>query len=203
LSWSWTLFYRALGSLFVVVFLALAYTPVVGALCELVLLPGQLGPADAIVVLGSGLNPDGLPTASSERKALTGIELHRRGLAPLLVFVGADAREGAARARLAGELGVGREAMLMASGAPTTRDEAERVASLLRQSGARRLLLVTGGVHMRRAVGLFAKQGFEVAPAPIADTYCWEPVAEQRIMLATQVLRELAAIAYYRLAGYL
>lgn len=199
----WPALCRALGALFLATFLALGYTSVSEAWCRMVVLPAQLGPADAIVVLGAGVTPDGSLTSSSERKANAGIELRRKGLAPLLVFVGAARLEGERRARLARELGVPSEKILTAFGARTTRDEAQRVARLLRPSGARRILLVTGGLHMRRAIGLFAKQGLDAAPAPINDTQCWEPVAEQRIMLAIQLLRELLATSYYRLAGSL
>ena len=164
-------------------FLALAYTPVAGACCQLVVLPARLDPADAIVVLGAGLTAEGSPTASSERRALKGIDLQRRGLAPLLVFVGADRREGEGRARRARELGIPPQAILVAAGARTTRDEADRVASLLRPGGARRILLVTGGIHMRRALGLFAKQGFDVAPAPI-DRGVGDPLYADRRLVA-------------------
>ena len=54
---------------------------------------------------------------------------------------------------------------------------------------------------MRRAAGLFARAGFEVAPAPVDDTFCWEAAAEDRVALAYELLREQLAVTYYRLAG--
>jgi uncharacterized SAM-binding protein YcdF (DUF218 family) len=182
-------------------FLAAAFTPLAERWCERCLLPPRLAPAAAIVVLGSGVNGDGELTGSSQRKALAGIELYRKGLAPKLIFVGWEGEEAMGRARLALELGVTAEAIETASGARTTRDEAERVSALLLARGLRRVLLVTGGLHMRRAAGLFGRAGFEVAPAPIPDTSCREPVPEQRVALAIALLRESAALAYYRLAG--
>jgi uncharacterized SAM-binding protein YcdF (DUF218 family) len=194
---------RVLGGAFAAAFLAAAFTPLAERWCERCLLPSRLAPAEAIVVLGSGVNGDGELTGSSQRKALAGIELYRKGMAPKLIFVGWEGREAMERARLALELGVAAEAIETASGARTTRDEAERVSALLLARGVRKVLLVTGGLHMRRAAGLFAHAGFEVAPAPIPDTFCREPVPEQRVALAITLLRESAALAYYRLAGYL
>jgi uncharacterized SAM-binding protein YcdF (DUF218 family) len=194
---------RVLGGAFVAAFLAAAFTPLAERWCERCLLEPRLEPADAIVVLGSGVGPDGGMTGSSQRKALAGIELHRKGLAPRLIFVGWESREAEARALLALELGVAAESILTASGARTTRDETELAAALLRASGAKRVLLVTGGLHMRRAAELFGRAGFAVAPAPVRDTHCREPVPEQRVSLAVALLRETVALAYYRLAGYL
>lgn len=194
---------RALGVVFVAGFLAAAYTPLAEVCCERALLAPRIGPADAVVVLGSGVDPEGELTGSSQRKALQGIELHHEGLAPLLVFVGADSQEGEARRRFALELGVSGEAILTGSGAHTTRDEALQAAALLRPHGARRVLLVTGALHMRRAAGLFARAGLEVSPAPISDTYCREAIPEQRLVLATLLVREALALAYHHLAGYL
>jgi uncharacterized SAM-binding protein YcdF (DUF218 family) len=194
---------RALGLLAVAGFLAAAYTPLSGAWCEQVLPVRRLAPADAVVVLGSGLKPNGDPSASSERKALLGIELCRKRLAPLLVFVGAESAEAEGRKRMALELGVSPGAILAHGGARTTKDEADHALALLRPRRARRILLVTGGLHMRRAAELFTRAGFEVAPAPVDDTFCWEATAEERIALAYALLREQLAMSYYRLAGYL
>jgi uncharacterized SAM-binding protein YcdF (DUF218 family) len=194
---------RALGALLVAALLATAFTPLAERWCERCLVPARLEPADAIVVLGSGIGADGELTGSSQRKALAGIELALQGLAPRLIFVGWEGRENEARALLALELGVKAEAILTGSGARTTRDEAETAAAMLRAGGAGRVLLVTGRLHMRRAAGLFERAGFQVAPAPIPDTHCREPIPEQRVTLMVLLLRESAAIAYYRLAGYL
>jgi uncharacterized SAM-binding protein YcdF (DUF218 family) len=199
----WSRLCRALGALATAALLAVAFTPLAERWCERCMLQERLEPADAIVVLGSGVGADGDMTGSSQRKALAGIELHRRGLAPRLIFVGWETREAQARARLALELGVGAEAILTAAGARTTRDEAEFAAALLRAAGATRVLLVTGALHMRRAAALFGRAGFVVAPAPVGDVYCRERVPEHRVGLAVALLREAAALAYYRVSGYL
>jgi uncharacterized SAM-binding protein YcdF (DUF218 family) len=198
----WSRLCRVLGAGLTLALLAAAFTPLSERWCESCLLAPRLSPADAIVVLGSGVDADGQMTGSSQRKALFGIDLYRKRLAPRLVFLGWE-EEAEARRSLALGMGIAPEAILAGSGARTTRDEAERATTLLRSSAVRRVLLVTGGLHMRRAARAFERAGFEVAPAPIPDIFCRETVPEHRVTLTLMLLRESAALAYYRLAGYL
>jgi uncharacterized SAM-binding protein YcdF (DUF218 family) len=87
--------------------------------------------------------------------------------------------------------------------ANTTREEALRIGAELRPRHARRILLVTDSMHMRRAQGLFEAAGFEVLPAT-ADTISGRARApEDRLELMRWVLGEAVARVYYRLAGYL
>jgi uncharacterized SAM-binding protein YcdF (DUF218 family) len=167
----------------------------------------RLEPASAIVVLGATGYEDGSLNSASLRRAIHGIALWHRGLAPTIVLMGAPVSEtlteAAIRSRLARDLGVPAEAILTGDRARTTRDEATHVADLLRPSGATRILLVTGGGHMRRARGLFEQRGFTVLPAPVGEAPFASNVAEDRLDLARIVMGELLARAYYRLAGYL
>src|SRR5207302_11350734 len=99
----------ATGTLVVAFFLASVFTPgpsVVGYWTSV--LPG-VGPADAIVVLGAGAStPPGILDGPSLRKALYGIRLYRRGLAPLLVFSG-GADDGDQRGEVSLRVDRGRE----------------------------------------------------------------------------------------------
>jgi uncharacterized SAM-binding protein YcdF (DUF218 family) len=140
-------------------------------------------------------------------RARYGIALYRRGLAPLLVFTGPARGEGPAeatvRAELARELGIPAEVILTETGAKTTREEAVRVGALLRPRGVRKILLVTNSLHMARARGLFERDGFEVLAAPTDDLSKTLGEPELRIELMRQMLEELIAQLYYRVAGYL
>jgi uncharacterized SAM-binding protein YcdF (DUF218 family) len=157
-------------------------------------------PAQAIVVLGSTMTRDGMLSASSLRRALHGIQLYQRGLAPWLVFLGprdaAGHSQAATRADLALQSGVPSEAILTGEQMWTTREEAEGVRRLLAPKGARKVLLVTGGLHMRRARWLFERAGFEVIPAPLPDASCEGIGAEARIGLTLSLLQEWLARAY-------
>lgn len=77
-----------------------------------------------------------------------------------------------------------------------TRENAARIAELLRPEQVRRIALVTDATHMPRAVAHFQAVGFEVLPAPTdfqlprhRPSVEWLPSA-RGLMVSVQVLRE-------------
>lgn len=197
---------RLAGGAGVALFAALAFTPLPSLLHRVLIAPAPPPePAQAIVVLGAATD-DGVLTDQSLRRALGGIALFRRGLAPLLVMLGdggAEPTEAEVRRRLAADLGVPPAALLAEARALTTRDEARLSWEALAPRGARRILLVTGAEHMPRAADLFRRAGFEVVPAPVEDLPVRPRSPEKRLEMARVLLRELLARAYNRVAGYL
>jgi uncharacterized SAM-binding protein YcdF (DUF218 family) len=192
---------RALGGLTLLGFLVTAFTPAVNDLEHRLAAHADLGRADAIVVLGQAVLPDGTLPPISLQRTVYGILLFKRGLAPLIVFSGArltdvDVSEAHVRARLAEELGVPPAAILTETDVQTTRDEAGRIAGQLVPRGARRILLVSEGAHLSRARGLFARAGFEVHAAPsdggLGDAH--DP--ETRIWAFRNLVSEIAARLY-------
>jgi uncharacterized SAM-binding protein YcdF (DUF218 family) len=202
-----TVVLRAIGLATVLLFVAAAFTPVTSALTRRLAVPSRPGHAQAIVVLGAGVSDDGLLNGSSIRRVLTGMLLHRRGLAPLLVLLGPAYRgtrpEAAIRAELAGELGIARDAILTVEDAWNTREEARRVRAALAPRGITRILLVTDSQHLVRAVPLFERQGFEVSPVGADEISPAARKPEDRLALGRRLAAEIAARAYHRLAGYL
>src|SRR5262245_28374605 len=151
---------------------------------------------------GGSLDDDSL------RRALTGIALHIQGLAPILVLSGKgrpdepEITEAGQRSKLAQAMGIAEETILKEETANTTRDEAVRISRLLMHRGLRKILLVTESLHLRRAKLVFENAGLEVFPAR-ADDYSVSAVsAKDRLWLASRIIEESAALAYYRLAGY-
>jgi len=198
---------RLVGLAGVALFVTTAFTPLPNLLSRWAGSPAEPEASDAIVVLGGSVWPDGVLSNSSMRRTLHGIGLYRRGLAPLLVFLGparaAGPREAEVRAALARELGIPPEAILTEGDARTTREEALRVKALLSPRGIRRILLVTDPLHMWRARRVFQGAGFEVHAAPVADFPTAEAGPGGRLNLMSRVLEELFARLYYRVAGYL
>jgi uncharacterized SAM-binding protein YcdF (DUF218 family) len=194
---------QGLGLVTVLAFLAVCFTPLPNRLHSAFVVPERLGPAAAIVVLGAGSNLDYL-TERSLRRAVHGIRLYHRGLAPLLVLHGPGhgrgAPEAATRAALARDLGVPVERIVLAGGR-TTREEAQESWARLAREGRTRILLVTGSHHMWRARALFERQGFEVLSAPVDEVAPTAARPEQRLALARSVLQEGMARLVYRLAG--
>jgi len=195
------------GAFGLAAFFAVAYTPLTTALDVRRDERAVLARADAIVVLGAGMSPDGLLDPASLERLVSGIVLFRRGLAPRLVLLGPGPREGPteaeARAALARDLGVPADALVTEARGLTTREEAARVASRMRETGGRRVLLVTGTDHMPRARLLFEREGLDVIPAPVVEISAVTGVPEARLELARLLLQEALARVYYRVAGYL
>ncbi|HEY7413024.1 MAG TPA: YdcF family protein [Vicinamibacteria bacterium] len=196
---------RALGAAAAAAFAVAAFTPAAAVFYRSLSAPARSGPVDAVVVLGAGATGDML-TDSSLRRLVEGMRLHRTGRVPLLVLLGpayeSRSTEAALRARLAGELGVPAEAVVVEDRGRTTREEAQRVAEVLRPRGAARILLVSGADHLPRAAALFERAGFEVRTAPVVSPGAESARPEARLGLARALAGELAARAYYRLAGF-
>jgi uncharacterized SAM-binding protein YcdF (DUF218 family)/lysophospholipase L1-like esterase len=167
------------------------------------LLADTSGPADTIVVMGAAVVGDCIPNKNGVRRVLLGTKLWRERRAPVMLFTGGRA-EGAcpvadAMATLARETGVPAARVYTETGSLTTRENGELSALLLRRLGARRLLVVTDRLHMRRAAGTFRELGFAVEQASV-------PVYEghdDNVEMLTAAFREFAAVGYYRARGWL
>lgn len=141
------------------------------------------------------------------RRLIEGIQLYKKGLAPILVLSGkgppGERTEAEHRSILAQTMGIPAEAILKEETANTTREEAIRISRLLMHRGLRKVLLVTESLHVRRASLAFRSAGLEVFPAPSDDYPAWATSPTARIWLAGRIVKESAALAYYRLAGFI
>lgn len=196
---------RLLGVAGVASFFVVAFSPLAHIINRSMAVEPRLVPSDAIVVLGSAVSASGMLSIESMRRTNYSIDLYRKGLAPLLVFLG-GARDGGlteadARASLARLHSIPPDAILTETGARTTREEAIRVKALLHSRGARTILLVTNSGHLARAQSLFERVGFDVRPAP-SDAFSDPGSPEARLNLMRLLLQELLGWVYYRIAGY-
>lgn len=126
-------------------------------------------PADAIVILGAPLSPDDTLPPITEERVRTGVELYRRGLAPVICMTGGHcprghehtASEAEGMARWVRAAGVPESALRVDRQSASTRENARRAAELLFPEGRRRVWLVTQRFHMKRALRLFRRAGFD------------------------------------------
>jgi uncharacterized SAM-binding protein YcdF (DUF218 family) len=192
---------RWLGLIAFTVFVVAAFTPLANLLNVRMAGVADVGPSDAIVVMGrGGADTDGVLTNRSLRRVIRGINLYEGAFAPLLVLSG-SADETRSRMALAQGLGVPGSAILTAGQAHTTREEAEQLGGLLLPLGRRRILLVADPIDMPRSRALMERAGFVVRPAPTAAGGPSNP--EARLGLVRDIAIELTAWAYYRLRGIL
>jgi len=165
------------------------------------LLPDTGGKADAIVVLGAGIVSDCVPNQNAVRRVLLAARLWRQQRAPVLVFTGGMADGtcpiSVAMSRMAAEIGVPDAAMQVETTSTNTFENGRDSAPMLRRLSCKRLLIVTDKLHMRRASGVFAHQGFEIERASVP---IYEGHADNVSMLAAGA-REFVALAYYRARG--
>ncbi len=125
--------------------------------------------ADAIVILGAPLLPDDSLPPITEERVRVGVDLWRRGLAPVICVTGGHCPRGfehttaeaEGMARWVRAAGVPDSALRVDREATTTRENALRAAELLFPEGRRRVWLVTQPFHLRRALYLFRRAGFD------------------------------------------
>ncbi|HEX8312595.1 MAG TPA: YdcF family protein [Chthoniobacteraceae bacterium] len=138
----------------------------------------DLPTADAIVMLGGGSSPAlheaaGFRLTRAGDRLVMGVELIRRGKAPVLVLGGAGTRLDG-QFRLESEMVRDWITSWNLTSAPVialdycrnTREEAQRLRDLAPEHGWRRILLVSSACHMPRAAATFQRHGFEVIPVP-------------------------------------
>jgi uncharacterized SAM-binding protein YcdF (DUF218 family) len=191
-----------------VLWMAVAFTPVAGALAAPLVRRDAPRPADAVAVLASRLQRDGDPTPVALSRLLRALELLREGQAPRLVLTElpppAPSHAAFAR-RLMERLGSIGE-VLSVGPVRSTREEAVKVAALSREKGWKKLLVVTSPTHSRRACGAFALEVPEVLCVPAA-----EPTTDletqdrpvERLELFRLAVHEWAGLLFYRAQGWL
>jgi len=153
--------------------------------------------ADAVVVLGSGVNdlswlparPE--PSPSSLQRLIDGIRIARNLRIPLVVSGGSgalaptEAREADAMAALAVMLGFPRKDLVIENRSRNTWENAEQVKGLV---SGRTVILVTSAFHLKRAAGMFREQGFSVIPAPAAYESASRPLSITALLPRTGAL---------------
>jgi uncharacterized SAM-binding protein YcdF (DUF218 family) len=179
----------------------------------------QAGPADAIVVLGGILGGQTSPDtmigwSESVERFEAGVALVQAGRAEELIFMGAkrqwlgrETTEGDELRRLAIARGVPAEKILVTRHIDNTATEAAAVAERVKAGGRKRVIVVTTGWHMPRAMLLFRKAGVDALPFPVdlrterarsIGLGDFVPNASSWLMTETAI-RECYGYAFYRI----
>lgn len=135
--------------------------------------------ADAVVVLGGGVQCGTRALESSSlTRLVTGLKLWREGFAPVVTVSEQSGLVGEANCPKMSVLEreyirtlypVDGPEVLTLRNVTTTRDEAQRVSEYAKKRGWQRVLLVTSPSHSRRAAGLFASYGLNVVSVPAPE----------------------------------
>jgi len=208
----------ALGGLVLLV----TETPLVESLAQPLAIYAPLSQADAIVVLGGGVRPDGELGEATQRRLVYALRLLRQGYAPTIILTGGNPEdpgipESAEMARVAREIGFPAERFIVETRASRTSTQARAVAEIARAQGFRSVILVTSPTHSYRALLAFRKAGVEALPGTI-DPLLRPPKPERwwhwwlaltpgktlaRVNLAGLVSYEYVALTLYWYRGWI
>ena len=193
------------------VWVVVAATPLTALMARPLVRVDALGPADAVFVLGSGMQADGELSQQSMSRLLSGLALVQQGIAPQLVLSELPEPHGRYRPaaeRLADEL---RIPLTVTTIEPVsnTHDEAVLLAELSRRRGWRKIVAVSCPVHLRRVGAVIEKQGLDVLTRPSVETrFDLQNLSrlqqhQGRIRAFGPIIHEYVGLAYYRFRGWI
>ena len=128
----------------------------------------EIKPADCIIGLGFGpaKNRKGVPSNELKRRVDKAVALYQAGLAPYIIFTGADTGGGCealVMKELAVKAGVPVERIITEEKATDTITNTKYSVEIMRQRGFKKAILVSNPYHLMRARYLFeANPGIEV-----------------------------------------
>lgn len=194
--------------LLALLWLTVAFSPLVPALARGLVRRDPVQPADAVFVLASRLQEDGDLTSPAMSRLLRGLELVGQGLAPRLILseLAPERPPYAPAARaLIEHLGL-KVDLLTVGPVRNTREEAVAVARLAREKSFGALILVTSPLHSRRAAAVFEKEGLRVLSSPGQETrFDLELMQrpDERLLAFGDVLHERVGLSVYRWRGWI
>ncbi len=181
--------------------------------------PEALNQLDVIVVLGGGMRPSGALRQEADLDEFSyprfcrAVRVLRQNNAGLLAFCGGPPwpeaeSEAEVMKTIALDLGVPAEKMLTETESHNTFQNLANLARLLPAGQGRRIGLVTSAMHMRRSVGVFARQFPHDTVVPIPVDYSYDPnrliqrafvPSVRHLEQSTSALHEWIGLLWYRL----
>lgn len=189
----------------------------IGSLEKDIVYPGKLS-ADAIVLLGGGIHSEardltgtGSPSSGMMSRLVTAVRVQRMTGLPMIISGGAaysgTRTEAPVVARIAADLGVPSEKIIIEEKSRDTFENARYTAAICKQQRIRKIILVTSAFHMKRSLLLFRKAGLDAVALP-ADITSWKgmrtawhdflPTAAA-LSGSSTALREYLGLFFYRL----
>lgn len=194
------------GALFIL-FLVCGLTDINALLSKPLIEQEPLAPADALVILGGGINSrTGLLGFKTEERVRSGAKIFSQGVAPLIVVTGGKVgknpyAEAPAMARLLQNLGVVENQIIQEGQAQNTLENAANVMAIARERNWQKLIILTSDFHTSRACTFFRRDGAEVICRAADRSTVEQHTFSRRIQSTYVVLREYAANIYYGLTG--
>lgn len=158
----------------------------------------QAAPADAIAVFGAA-EYNGRPSPVLYARLEHGLDLYRRGLAPMMITLGGGGGDprftegGVGRSFLLGH-GVPDSAIIAETSSSNTEQSVAGLAAIARENHFTTILAVSDGTHLFRVQQLCAAQGLHVLVSPRANS---QPVNRHELM--DRYIHEMLAYTLWRM----
>lgn len=156
-------------------------------------------PADAIVVFGARVYPDGRCSDALADRVRTGCRLYLDGLAKWLILSGGpgdgDVHETQAMREMALEAGVPAEAILTDENGVNTQGTVTDTCNMFEDMGISRVLAVSHFYHLPRIKMSYQRRGRQVYTVPARESYTLTK-------MPLYILREVAALWAYYCSSY-
>ncbi|MBI4948588.1 MAG: YdcF family protein [Deltaproteobacteria bacterium] len=219
-------FIRWFSSAFTAVFLIIMFTPVANyAAKTLIVRHPEPGAADIIAVLGGGAYRNGVLGAASSERLIKGLILFKSGNAPRIIFSGGTIIEpskkfihtvfkrdrsvaiGIQESEIMRDtaliFGVPDEAAEADPASTNTYENLRNISAYMNDKGLKKCILVTSPTHMLRALLVSKALKLDCDAAPVDDYTAQRSGALDRLTLLREVLWEYAALALYKVYGYI
>jgi uncharacterized SAM-binding protein YcdF (DUF218 family) len=144
-------------------------------------------PAQAVVVFGAQVEPDGRASIALADRVATATALYRQGLAPIIVMSGGTEPSGYDETLVMRDLaeaeGVPASAIILDHGGVNTQATVTDTASIFGSRGIDRVLVVSQFYHLPRIKLAYASAGYDVWTVPARDT----PIKQTPLLVAREI----------------
>ena len=158
-------------------------------------------PADAAVVFGAKVDPDGKPCDALVERLETGIELYRQGLVQRIIMTGAVGPNGQSEPKVmkkyAETRGVPASRIVVDEAGSNTRASAASCAKIARKLGLERVLAVTQYFHCARAKMALERAGVPCCTVPTCSLEAAPGPPRKLAREGFFLLREAVAFPFY------
>jgi uncharacterized SAM-binding protein YcdF (DUF218 family) len=155
----------------------------------------QVQSAQAIVVLGAGVLPNGQASSSLRERTAHAVALYHRGLAPFIIFTGGIGTYPPSEAQVASNLAikmkVPRDKVLLEDQSTSTRENAQFAAEICRTRGWKKVIVVSQPFHLWRAQRDFKRFGLIVYTSPVRNANIDTKPLQRVLWTAREVLLSL------------
>ncbi len=165
--------------------------------------------ADAIVVLGGGIDGEGRAGRATMKRTYWGGELLLKGRAPILILTSgatsssSNKSEASAMRSIAIGMGIPEFKIILEEKSYNTYSNAMETKNLLRKHNIENIILVTSYLHLYRAYKVFKKQGIKVNSIYGKKRIKFSTIGWERADEFQNALYEYGAILLYKFKGWM